>query len=393
MEWRYPTAFSAWRPCDDSEEWAAYERVLRSGRLTMGPETEAFEAEIASYHGRMHAIAVNSGSSANEIAMAAIMLTHHPKWTQGPSDAIRSASVPSIAWATTYGPCHRNGYGSFELRDADDTWNSPLPPLRDMKFPRWSWGDMLVACPILGNPLDDRDYERVIALKAERPDQYHVLEDNCESLGACTADGWRTGTFGDVSTGSGFYSHQLSAVELGWILTDDGELARLCRLLRNHGNAGWGAQELEDRYDFVTFGYNMRPVEAHCAVARVQLARLDKMAEVRRWNLSYFKDQTYRLPVMHQRTIGRPNPFGLAFEVEDRDTRHRLAAALREAGIDSRLPTGGSFLRHAYGAPWRDDQSTPRADLIHDRGMFLGNAPYEIPGLIEAAVNVMREVI
>jgi dTDP-4-amino-4,6-dideoxygalactose transaminase len=85
-------------------------------------------------------------------------------------------------------------------------------------------------------------------------------------------------------------------------------------------------------------------------------------------------------------------PFGFAFEVEDNAARRRLAAALRAEGIDARLPTGGSFTRHPYAAPWRD-QPTPRADLIHDRGMFLGLAPYPIPDLIERAVAVMKRVL
>ena len=57
-----------------------------------------------------------------------------------------------------------------------------------------------------------------------------------------------------------------------------------------------------------------------------------------------------------------------------------------------RLPTGGSFTRHPYGAPWRD-QATPNADLIHDTGLFLGNAPFDIGDKIMRAVKIMREVL
>jgi hypothetical protein len=66
--------------------------------------------------------------------------------------------------------------------------------------------------------------------------------------------------------------------------------------------------------------------------------------------------------------------------------------ALRAAGIDCRLPTGGSFGRHKYGAPWANQQ-TPNADDIHRRGLFLGNAPFALDDKIEAAVKVMRKTL
>jgi CDP-6-deoxy-D-xylo-4-hexulose-3-dehydrase len=220
-----------------------------------------------------------------------------------------------------------------------------------------------------------------------------ILEDNCESLGARTAEGRLTGTFGDISTGSGFHSHQLGAAELGWILTDDDELARLCRLLRNHGNDGWGSEDFDRSYNFVLMGYNVRPMECHASVARVQLSQLDEMVEFRRANLLHFTDQTSKLRVKHQKlTTSKPSPFGLAFEVESNEIRARLVKALRANGIDCRLPTGGSFLKHPYAAPWRD-QKTPRADEVHDCGLFLGNAPWDIRPLIDDAVRVMRETL
>jgi CDP-6-deoxy-D-xylo-4-hexulose-3-dehydrase len=378
-DWLFPAAFSSWKPYDGSTEWAAYERVLRSGRLTMGPETEAFEEEIAAYHGRRHAIAVNSGSSANLVAVAAIRHWHvdegYINEEEGPYEGRFVA--PGVAWSTTYSPALQHRYWPTII-DVDDTWNAPLTRSEPLT----------VIASILGSPGHLSDWR----CATSRWQKQLLLEDNCESIGGRTSEGRLTGTFGDLSTGSGFYSHQISAVELGWILTDDDELARLCRLLRNHGNEGWGREEFEGRYSFSLFGYNVRPVEAHCAVARKQLKRLDEMIFARRRNISHFIACTLEAPIQHQQQRGTPSPFGLAFEVLDPTRRAPLARALAMAGIDSRPPTGGSFLKHPYGVPWRD-QKTPRADLVHERGMFLGCAPWPIPELIEKAVAVMREVL
>ncbi len=377
-DWTYPTAFSSWRYGDGGPEHRAIDRVLHSGRYTMGPETEALEAELAAYHGRHHAIAVNSGSSANLVAVAAI-------FASGKLTNPVGATVPAIAWATTYAPFVQNGVRDFEVVDIDDTWNAIHPDRVGKEF--------VVGCSILGNPADLVILENKTSGHVQmRRDHLVFIEDNCESIGARTANGHLTGTFGDLSTFSFFYSHQLSAVEGGAILTDDDELARLCRLLRNHGNAGWGAEELEDQYNFTAFGYNLRPLEQNMAVAREQLRRLNELVAARRANLEHFLSLIDGLPITPQRTVGQPSPFGLAFTVESKEDRQRLATALCAAGVDCRLPTGGSFTRHPYGAPWRD-QPTPNADRIHGCGMFLGNAPYPIRRLIEATVKVMRETL
>lgn len=370
-DWIFPTAFSSWCPGDDGAEDRAYQRAYRSGRLTMGPEVEKFEEEFANYHGRRHAIMVNSGSSANEIAAAAFS---HGWYKSG------FVAVSAVAWATTYSPFNHQGK-SFIVMDVEDDWNAAYLPMAEPEI------GCMVVCSILGNPF------RQTMISAAALGQIPVLEDNCESISARDAHGNLTGTFGLLSTFSFFYSHQLSAIEGGMILTDDDKLANLCRLLRNHGNAGWGQKDLEDQYDFAVFGYNLRPVETHAAVAREQLKHLDEMIEVRRDNLQHFRAATEYLPIIPQRsTSPHSAPFGLAFECEDNAARRRLAAALRAEGIDCRLPTGGSFLRHQYGAPWRD-QKTPRADQIHERGMFLGCAPYPIPELIDRAVKVMKDVL
>lgn len=354
-------------------------RVINSGRFTMGAETEAFEAELAAHLGRRHAIMVNSGSSANLVAVAACHLSTNKSWSEVESNNV---FVPAIAWATTYAPFAQLKY-EFVLADVDDTWNAVPTDLRGS--PRRNLPAIIVSCPVLGNAANYLDWE-------EYPDRpLLVFEDACESLGAEADDG-PCGTLGDVSTLSFFWSHQLSAIEGGAVVTDDDELARLCRLLRNHGNAGWGSEKFEEQYRFEIFGYNVRPLEMHAAIARAQLRKLSAMCHERRANAAHFRALTTGLPVVHQRLVGTPAPFGIAFEVDSRVHRYDLAVNLRAEGIDARLPTGGSFLRHPYGAPWRDQQ-TPRADRIHDCGMFLGCAPFPIPDLIERAVAVMRKVL
>jgi CDP-4-dehydro-6-deoxyglucose reductase, E1 len=364
-QWRFPTAFSCWGP----EEHDAIQRVVKSGKFTMGEEVAAFEAEFAAWHGMKHAVMVNSGSSANLVAVAAMFHRKHRPLKRGDK-----VVVPAIAWSTTYAPLVQHGL-DLVVADCNDQWNvgqyhgEPAISLQ-------------VVCSILGNPAH---------FWAEAP--WPIIEDNCESLGAVDLKGRKCGTRGLMNTFSLFYSHQISAIEGGVILTNDDECAVLCKMLRAHG---WtrdirAPKSFQDEYDFVLMGFNVRADEIRAAVAREQLKKLPKFIEARRKNAVLFEKLTVGLPIKHPVPNGERSPFGLQFEVLN-GMRDPLVRALRAAGIDCRLPTGGSFNQHFYGASWRD-QETPRANQIHRRGLFLGNGPVDLTEQIEEAVHVMRKTL
>lgn len=368
MTYSYATIFRDW----GAEELAAIQRVIASDRYTYGAEVEALEHELAAYHGRAHCVAVNSGSSANWVAMFALEKLF----------GTGSVSLPAVAWATTWSPFISRDF-KILLRDIDNTWNAPLD--YDSRH-----ADGIVTCPILGNPAYIAEIWDMICGQSNR----WVLEDACESVGSVTADGRRVGTLGTISTVSFYMSHQIAGIEGGAILTDDPELDRLCRVISSHG---WtrdveSPASFEDEYKFLDVpAMNVRATEINAAVQRVQLARLEETNAVRRANADHFRAATAGLPLRLPRFEGSGAPFGLAFEV-DPAQRTALAQALRGAGVDCRLPTGGCLTCHPMGAAYRH-QSVPRAERLHAGGMFIGNASRPIPDLIDRAVAVMREVL
>lgn len=347
MTYQYPTAFNHW----GAEEYTAIHRVIASQQFTMGSEVKAFEDEFAAYHGRKHCIMVNSGSSANLIAVTAM--------NNGPNTV---AVLPALAWATTYAPFLQRKI-PIGLCDCDDTWNTPACAS--------------VGVPVLGNP-------RSIPSS---------LEDCCESIGARDVSGQLCGTFGVLSTFSFFYSHQLSAIEGGAILTDQDCLAATCRMLRNHG---WtrGVEETKsfaDEYKFALPGYNVRPLEMHAAIARAQLRKVDAHAVERRKNWNAFEDMSRGLDIKLQEITSPEgfNPFCIAFTVPSSEIRETIAQALRLNGVDCRPVIGGSFRKQPYGKDY-DGPPTPNADRIHDTGLMLGNAPFDISDKIKNAITIMR---
>lgn len=364
VQWTYPTAFSGW----GCEEHMAIARVVASGQFTCGEEVERLEYDFKTAHGMSHAIAVNSGSSANLVAVSAIR----------PRISGSVAAVPALAWSTTFAPLVQHGF-DLRLVDSDETWNCRSHPIADL------W----VACPILGNPA----HLAQIAIMA-KGFGVPLIVDNCESIGAEDEKENLTGTQGILNTFSFYFSHQMSAIEGGMILTNDDELARKCRTLRNHG---WtrGTKQVRsfaDEYEFDGMGFNVRPIELHAAIAREQLKKLPARIRARNANFAYFSEQTNDLPIKLPKILGKPSFFGIHFTLESKEKRAELAKAFRAQSIDCRPPVAGSFRKQPYGKQW-SDQETPNADRIHDTGIMIGSPPYDGSHLIDRAVRVMRETL
>ena len=213
----YELAASNW----DEHEIGAIQRVMESDRYTMGAEVAAFEAEFAAYHGKKYGVMVNSGSSANLVAVAAQFFKKNNPLQRGDE-----VIVPAVSWSTTYHPLQQYG---LKLRIVDielDTLNMDVSQLEAALTPNTK---MLLAVSILGNPA---------ALDVMRAfcDQHGLIfmEDNCESLDA-ELKNKKAGSFGDVNTSSFFFSHHIATMEGGMVVTDDLETCHLMKALRAHG--------------------------------------------------------------------------------------------------------------------------------------------------------------
>jgi CDP-6-deoxy-D-xylo-4-hexulose-3-dehydrase len=216
--------------------------------------------------------------------------------------------------------------------------------------------------------------------------------------------GRKTGTFGDFGTFSFFFSHHISTIEGGMLITRDPELAELARCIRAHG---WtrdlpqetslferGADAFYEAYRFILPGYNVRPMEISGAVGQEQLKKLPFMTEARRANWHYFKERFAGDDrFITQREHGKSSTFSftIILNPEHRLDRNRVFAALRQADIGFRLITGGNFLRH--DAIRHFDHTChgtmANADLAHDAGFFVGNHPFDLEPQIDRLHDVL----
>ena len=382
----YDLAADTWGP----EEKAAIQNVVNSGRLTMGPKVAEFEAAFAKYFGRRHAVMVNSGSSGNLVGIASLFYR-----SENPLKRGDEVIVPAIAWSTTYSPLQQYG---LKLRFVDvelDTLNMDVRRLDEALNAKTR---MIVGVSILGNPAA-LDKMRKFA------EQHGLIffEDNCESMDA-ELGGQKTGSFGDISTFSTFFSHHISTIEGGVITTDDDELNALARSIRTHGWTRDLPDTLElcerrdddfhEAYRFILPGYNVRPQEINAAVGLEQLKKLPYMTDVRRRNWLTFSnlfkgDDRFII----QRENGKSSCFSftLILNPDKLIDRNKVLNALTEGGIGYRLITGGCFPRHDV-IQYFDYEivgEMTNGNITHDNGFFVGNHPFDLTSQIERFHAIM----
>ena len=384
----YDLAASTWGP----EERDAIQQVVASDRFTMGDRVREMEQHFAAYLGVKHAVMVNSGSSANLVAVAALCFRHNTPLRRGDE-----VIVPAISWSTTYHPLQQYG---LKLRFVDvelTSLNLDVSRLEEALTPATR---AILAVSILGNPAA-LDQVRAFA------DCHGLIfmEDNCESLDA-ELNGRKTGTFGDINTFSFFFSHHISTMEGGMIATDDEELCHLARALRAHG---WTrdlpsdsplfeprSDDFFEAYRFILPGYNVRPLELAGAIGLAQLKKLPGFTAQRRRNLALFQS-LFRTDdrFIIQSENGKSSSFCFPIILNPRRApdRRRVMAALKEADIGYRIITGGNFLRH--DAIKYFDYTTlgpmTNADIAHDYGFFVGNHPFDLSRQITTLHRVLDQ--
>jgi CDP-4-dehydro-6-deoxyglucose reductase, E1 len=384
----YELAYSTF---DQAEKDAMYE-VIESDFFTMGKNVKQFEEEFASFFGKKYGVMVNSGSSANLVGVAALFFKKDNPLKKGDE-----VIVPCISWATTYYPLHQYG---LKLKFVDielETLNYDVNELKKAVTPNTK---MIVTVSVLGNPNYFDEIEEIC-----EKNNIILFDDNCESMGA-KYKGKYTGTSGLINTYSTFFSHHISTMEGGLILTDDFEIYSLCKSLRNHG---WTRDQDEnspiyekkgddffEAYRFILPGYNVRPGELNGALGLQQMKKLPNMLMQRRKNAAYFqskfqKDNRFII----QKEVGESSWFCFAMIIHPNSNLKReiVFKALQDARIGYRIITGGNFLEHDV-IKYFDYEVTKsnNASYAHNYGFFVGNSSHDLTESIDILYKALKNL-
>ena len=359
--------------------------------LTQSKNVAAFEAEWSAWLGVKHSVFVNSGSSANQITMAAI------RQRFGGGEII----VPTLTWVSDIASVLQNGFDPVFVDINPRTLGMDTKQVVK-KISQKTRAVFLTH--VLGyNALDDY-------LLAELK-QRHIplIEDVCESHGA-TFQGRKLGSFGFASNFSFYYAHHLSTIEGGMVCTDDPNFYEMLRMFRSHGMVRESkSNALKNRYqsewpdlnpDFIFAfpAYNVRSTEINAVMGRSQLKRLDARNQIRTRNLHCFLDglDPKRYFTDFEREGSCNYAFTLVLREPDQKLWDRIEKTLRERKIEFRRGTsgGGNQLRQPFLRKLMPDEfkKYPKVNHVHFFGAYVGNYPELKTDCIESLCKLLNSI-
>lgn len=344
-------------------------------KTSMWEKVRKFEQNFGDEFGG-EAIMVNSGSSAD--LLIAFALLEASGGHLAPGDEIL---VPAVTWPTHLWSLVMAG---FKVKLVDVSARTLNFDLDSLKHAVSRQTRAVSVVHLLGN-MGDMNALRAFCSEKDLV----LLEDCCEALGS-RFSGAHAGSFGLASSFSFFFSHHMVTMEGGMILTRDADFANRCRLLRAHGwtrnqFAPVSSQDFDDRYKFVSWGFNVRPTELQGAFGLSQLKRLDEMNQKRNANAQFLvetiKPHSDFISTMRIHNDVECNWFAFPMLVNSKApfTRRNLVDFLEGRGIETRPVVAGNLAKQPAlkGFPGIRFGELIGADYVHSNGIYIGIHPEE----------------
>jgi dTDP-4-amino-4,6-dideoxygalactose transaminase len=377
MSWAVPLA-DIKVPEEDVE---AVLRCLQEGWLTMGPRTERFENEFATYVGSPFAVAVSSGTAALHLALLGLGV--------GPGDEVVVPGLPFVAAAAAVRYCG----GEPVLCDVLGAHDFSIDPEQAMArvTPRTKG---IIAVHVMGYPAPVDDLQTLCAAKG-----IFLLEDAAQAVGAVIDNtGRQAGTSGSAGAFSFFSKGQLAVGEGGMVVTGDKAVADHVRSLRAHAmtSVTWDRHLGHwDSYDVVDVGFNFRLDEPRAALGLSRLTRLTEEIEGRRRVVRWYRERLGGLPGVElpwtTEAVERGSHFAFPILVANRHERDRVRSGLSDLGIQTTwYPSLSRLTAYADAA---GSATLERSEEVADRHLCLPLSPSFDEARIDLVVDALRVAI
>jgi CDP-6-deoxy-D-xylo-4-hexulose-3-dehydrase len=370
--------------------------------LTTGRFARQFEREFAGWMGVRHCLLVNSGSSANLVALSALTSPRLGERRLKPADEVITVAA---GFPTTVNPILQNGLVPVFVDVTLPTYNADTSQLEAALSPRTR---AIVFAHTLGNPFD----LSTVAGFARKHDLW-LVEDCCDAVGS-TYFGRKTGTFGDLATVSFYPAHHITMGEGGAVVTNTPALHKICESFRDWGRDCWCEPGCDNtcgkrfdwqlgglpcgydhKFTYAHIGYNLKLTDMQAAVGVAQLEKLDGFIEARRRNFRALGEGLAGLEeffILPEATAGaEPSWFGFPMAVRPSApfSRNQATRYLEDRKIATRLLFGGNLIRQpAYqGQSYRVVGNLENTDFIMDRVFWIGL----YPGITSAMLDYTLE--
>ncbi len=384
------------------EERKALIETFDSGFMTMGKKTKLFEKNFAKMFGVKHAINVNSGSSANLLAFSAIVDNDKFRNKKKNSEYFLKSGdeviVPAVTWSTTIWPIAQVGLKPVFVDSEPDTLQMDLNAIEKAISKKTK---AICMVHVLGNAGYINEVRKICKKR-----KLWLIEDTCESLGVKNKNKY-LGTYGDIGTFSFYFSHHITTVEGGMIVTNNDYLADKIRSMRSHG---WTrdmnnismykkySDGIDPRFLFVNVGYNLRSSDLNAAIGLQQLKKLKKFNKSRHdigicWNNS-FRDLKLNgsLRPMIITNGTEASWFGFPVLCKTKVIRDQFQKHLEKNGIETRPIICGNMTKQPgiKNINYRISGSLKGANEIMNKGVFWGSSPGMNKKEINHVVNAVR---
>ena len=371
--------------------------------LTTGRFALEFERQFARFFGVRSAALVNSGSSANLVAVSCLTSPKLGDRQLRPGDEVITVAA---GFPTTVNPILQNGLVPVFLDVTMPTFQVDVSQLDAALSDRTK---AIVIAHTLGNPFDLKSVSEFA-----RKHKLWLVEDCCDALGA-TFGGRKVGTFGDLATFSFYPAHHITMGEGGCVITDSPQLKMLVESFRDWGRDCWcdpgkdntcGKRfdwQLGDlpfgydhKYTYSHIGYNLKLTDMQAAIGLSQLQKLPRFIEARQRNFQLLHDGLQDLGeffILPEATAGsEPSWFGFPMAVREEAPfqRERLIRYLEDSKIHTRLVFGGNLIRQpAYrDIKYRTVSDLKVSDFMMNRSFWIG----VYPGLGVEAITYMVDI-
>ena len=354
-------------------------KVLKSKQLTISKKTVNFEKDFSSSLKSKYSLMVNSGSSANLLALQCLINPYRKNRLKAGDEVI----IPTLCWSTSLWPIIQSNLKPVFVDINPLTLNIDESEV-EKKITKKTKAILLVH--VLGNSCD---MDQIMKIKKKH--NLILIEDTCESLGSKYNDKY-LGTFGEFSSFSFYSSHQISSGEGGMICCKDKVDYNIIKSLRSHG---WSRgtsfentiyksnKKLDKRFIFFNSGYNLRPTEVSAAIGHNQFKRLNKFISIRNFNkkkiiLSMKKNMIInkKIDFYYENKNVTPSWFGLPIKILVNKKRYKniIIKKLEKNGIETRPIISGNFADQPAAKKYNltSNNKFPNTDFVYNNSFFIG---------------------
>jgi CDP-6-deoxy-D-xylo-4-hexulose-3-dehydrase len=391
----------------DAEDYAALVDASLDGWFTAGRFHKEFEAGLASYVGAKSAMFVNSGSSANLVALSGLTSPKLGKRALKPGDEVLTVAA---GFPTTVNPIIQNGLRPVLVDIELGTYDAMANRLREAVSSKTK---AIMMAHTLGNPFD---LDTVRELCKEHG--LWLIEDSCDALGS-TYDGQRTGSFGDTATLSFYPAHHITTGEGGAVFVKSPLVRKQVESFRDWGRDcycetgcdntclkrfEWQLGDLplgyDHKYTYSHIGYNLKATDMQAALGVSQLAKLDRFVQARKDNFQYLSAKLAGVEgLILPRATPKSDPswfgFPITLEPSHPVDREALLRFLESRKIGTRLLFAGNLTRQpAYkNVDWRIVGDLTNTDIVMTRTFWVGTYPGLTPEMLDYIAESITEFV